>query len=89
MEDYDEKFDGKVSKYTADQLTDAVFGGGMSAAVSNLQRPTESQKALLEDVHVKRGIEKDVFEILAKYEIPRDKAVGAVANFLENLNRIK
>lgn len=66
-------------------LINTVFGTGTAAVL----RGEISEDGKVDIAAIKANLERDIFEVLAKYNISRDKAAPAVGNFMQNLNRLK
>ena len=62
-------------------LIDAAFGSG----IESILRPVTEEK--VDMISIKRALENDIFQLLAKYNISKDKCINVVAAFMQNLNR--
>lgn len=76
-------------KINPDELFNTVMDKVFTPTLERGTKPITEESAGTKIASIKFNLERDIFDVLANYEIPRDKAIGAVANFIQNLSRIK
>jgi len=72
-----------------DELFSKVMDTVFTPTLDRGNKPITEEALGTKIASVKFNLERDIFDVLANYDIPRDKAIGAVANFIQNLARIK
>jgi len=76
-------------KIDPNDLFNTVMKNVFTPAVDRNKAPITEEAIGTKISAIKFDLEREIFDVLAKFDIPRDKALGAVANFIQNLNRLK
>lgn len=78
-----------IEKINPDELFQTVMDKVFTPVLEPDLQVTTEEVLGTKIASIKFNLERDIFEVLARYEIPRERALGAVANFMQNLARLK
>jgi len=76
-------------KINPDELFNTVMDTVFTPTLERHSQPVTEEALGTKIASMKFNLEREIFEVLSHFDIPREKAIGAVANFIQNLARIK